>query len=117
MLWLRRNNNFNQLYKCDISDELISPGEFYYKDDTDGLIVKATVYKEIQNAKKEEEWDYSKLNNAENEREYRQLLKEATAQIMRVTLLDRKVAGKYDPNYTESDELKSVYEAKNRGDI
>lgn len=75
MLFLKRNLNFNQLYKCDVSKELIGPGDYYYEDDQDGFIVKAEVYKELKNRKKEEEWDYSILNQAENELEYKECLK------------------------------------------
>ena len=49
MLFLKRNLNFNQLYKCDVSEELIGPGDYYYEDDQDGFIVKAEVYKELKN--------------------------------------------------------------------
>lgn len=97
MLYLRRNTNQYQLEKCGISGELIAPGDFYYIDDEDGLIVKATVYKELKDREKQDNWDYSKLNTATNEYEYRHLLKEATRQMLHSTILDRQVAGKYNP--------------------
>lgn len=108
MLWLRRNTNPYQLEKCGVSGELIAPGDFYYVDDEDGLIIKATIYKELKDRKKEDEWDYSKLNNAVNEYEYRNMLKEATRQMLYSSVLDRKVSGKYDPT-PESNELKELY--------
>ena len=94
MLWLHRNGRFNELYKCHISQELIGPGEYYYQDDEDGLIVKATIYHDMLREKRESEFDYSRLNNAENQREYEEILKEYQRSLNASTLLDRKVAGK-----------------------
>lgn len=120
MLWLTRNTNPYQLEKCDISGELIAPGDWYYVDDVDRIKVKATVYKDLKNKQKEETWDYSKLNNASNEYEYRQKIKEATRQLLAETVLQRKVAIKYDPN-EESEEIQEVYReinsARDRGEI
>ena len=42
MLWLKRNTRFNELMKCDISGDLIGPGDYYYIDDVDGVRIKAT---------------------------------------------------------------------------
>ena len=113
MLFLKRNLNFNQLYKCDISEELIGPGDYYYEDDQDGFIVKAEVYKELKNRKKEEEWDYSILNQAENELEYKRMLKETTMNMLASTLFERKVFNKLEP-VEESETIKELYEEANK---
>lgn len=94
MLYLHRNGRFNELYKCDVSEELIYPGDYYYKDDDDGLIVKATVYHDMLRVKKENEFDYSRLNRAESVRDYKEMLKEYEREFLYETLLDREVAGK-----------------------
>ena len=94
MLWLKRNQYFNELYKCGISEELIGPGDYYYEDDEDGLIIKATVYRRLLDQEKRDRFDYSKLNNARSQREYEDLLKRAEQEFLTQTIFDRKVAGK-----------------------
>lgn len=94
MLWLKRNQRFNELYKCGISDELIGPGDYYYEDDEDGLLVKATVYKRMLDEKRRNEFDYSKINMATSQEEYRKLLARATMEFNTQGLFDRKIAGK-----------------------
>lgn len=96
MLWLKRNIRFNELYKCMISNELIGPGEYYYEDDGDGLIVKATIYRKMLNQKIRDEWDYSKLEGHLSRQEYANYLREAERQFLSATLFDRKIAGKGD---------------------
>ena len=113
MLFLKRNLNFNQLYKYDVSEELIGPGDYYYEDDQDGFIVKAEVYKDLKNRRKEEEWDYSTLNQAENELEYKRILKEVTMNMLASTLLERKVFNKLEP-VEESETIKDLYEEANK---
>lgn len=93
MLHLKRNILFNELYKCGVSGELIGPGDFYYEDDEDGLIVKASVYRRYKDQKIQDEFDYTKLNQASSEREYRDLLQRAQKDFFAQTLLDRKLAG------------------------
>jgi hypothetical protein len=94
MLYLKRNVRFNELYKCGISGELIGPGDYYYEDDEDGLIVKATVYRRLEKEKKEKEFDYTLLNNATSQEEYRQMLIQATREFNNQGLFDRKIAGR-----------------------
>lgn len=105
MLWLKRNNVYTQLMKCDVSNEIIAPGDFYYIDDEDGMRIKATVYKDIKDKSKKETWDYSELNAAQSEREYKRRLQDATRQMLAATVLERKVGGKYDPNPGVEDEI------------
>ena len=88
-------------------------GDYYYEDDQDGFIVKAEVYKELKNRKKEEEWDYSILNQAENELEYKRMLKEATMNMLASTLFERKVFNKLEP-VEESETIKELYEEANK---
>ena len=73
-------------------------GDYYYIDDQDGVRIKATVYKELKEKQKRENWDYSQLNQAKSEAEYKSRLNDMTRQILGATILDRKVTGKYDPN-------------------
>lgn len=110
MLWLKHNNNWNEVMKCGVSGDLIGPGDFYYVDDQDGLIIKATVYKDIMRKQKEETWDYTKINSATNQNEYKKMLQEATRQMLASSVVDRKVAGRADINPgEESDYIKDIY--------
>lgn len=94
MLYLKRVIMPYEALKCQISNEIITYGDYYYEDDEDGFIVKASVYGEELKKKKEEEFDYSKLEQAQSEKEYSDMLKEAEREFLNQTLFDRKVAGK-----------------------
>lgn len=91
MLFLKRNTHFNELYKCGVTEALIGPGEYYYEDDEDGLIVKATEYRRLLDQKKKDEFDYTKLNNATSQREYEEMLKQAERELFTQTLFEREV--------------------------
>lgn len=98
MLRLKRVVYDYEYRNCDISGEIIGYGDFYYEDDEDGLVVKARVYHELKEREARERFDYSKLINAECQREYRELLKQAEKQLKTDTLLDRTVLkGDYRP--------------------
>jgi hypothetical protein len=104
--------------KCDVSGEWIGPGDYYYQDDTDGMKVKATVYRALKDMKKEKEWDYTKINMASNELEYRTMLQQATQQMLTETVLERKVAGKYDPNpNTETQITQEIYDDADENNV
>ena len=96
MLHLKRITHFYEWIKCQISGKIMTYGDWYYEDDEDGLVVDALVYKRMKQEQKEEEWDYSQLQMAKNEREYREKLRELEREYMKKTLLDRKVA--YEEN-------------------
>lgn len=91
MLVLKRITCANDFLMCKVSGEVICPGDFYYKDDDDGLIVRADVYHEYIKKKKESEFDYTKLNNAKSQQEYEEQLKKLEQQFLKDSLLDRKV--------------------------
>lgn len=90
-LHLKRVQYFTDFLKCGISKEIIRHGDYYYEDDEDGLIIKATVYGELKKKKREEEFDYTKLNQAESMRDYQSQLKEYERQFLEQTLFDRKL--------------------------
>lgn len=94
MLRLKRIVYDYEFMKCHISGELIGYGDFYYEDDTDGLIVKARVLHELKEKRRRERFDYSKLARARDQQEYKEILKEAERQLKEDTLLDRKIEGK-----------------------
>ena len=92
MLHLKRVPGFYEWIRCHVSGKIMTYGDWYYEDDEDGLIVDAIVYKQMKQTEKEENWDYSKLQMAQNEREYRQRLKELEKEHLKQGLLKRKVA-------------------------
>ena len=76
-----------------LTGDYIKAGEFYYWDDDDGPVVSLKTYRKFKEAKRLEDWDYSRLENAESQYEYEQAIKEQTRQYNLETLLDRKVEG------------------------
>ena len=91
MLHLKRVTQPFEWERCKISKEYIRYGDYYYYDDTDGLIVKADVYNKLKRAKQEEEFDYSRLNQANSEREYDEIMREKEREYLTATLFDRTV--------------------------
>lgn len=90
-LHLKRVQYFTDHLRCRISNEIIRHGDYYYEDDIDGFVVKASVYGEMRKKKKEDEFDYSKLNNAENMRDYQAQLKEYERAFLEQSLFERKL--------------------------
>ncbi|MCY7865936.1 hypothetical protein [Bacillus atrophaeus] len=94
MLHLKRVVNFNDFIRCKVSGDIISYGDFYYEDDEDGFIVKATVYKAMLREKELNEFNYEKLQRAESQLDYRQALKEYEREFLAQSLFERKIAHK-----------------------
>ena len=92
MLHLKRVTQRYEFIKCKISGKIMTYGDWYYEDDDDGLIVDAIVYKDMERKQREEDWDYSRIQLAENEREYREKLREMQRKHLQETLLNREVA-------------------------
>lgn len=91
MLILKRLVEPYEVRRCDISNEYIVQGDFYYEDDQDGTIVKATVYKKMQKEARDATFDYTLLNQAKSEKEYAQALRKAEKEFLMSTILDRPV--------------------------
>lgn len=94
MLILNRMIHPFEVRKCQISGDLIVYGDFFYEDDEDGLVVKATVYKDMQKKARDDKFDYTLLNKAQNEKEYKQLMKKAEQEYFASTILDRPILEK-----------------------
>lgn len=92
MLHLKRIVHFNEFVRCKVTREIMTQGDYYYEDDEDGFIVKATVYKEMKLQEKRDKFDYAKLEQAANEREYAMMLREYEREIKTQGLLQRKLA-------------------------
>ena len=104
MLHLKRIVYFNEFLRCKVSDQIMMYGDFYYEDDEDGLIVSAKYYNDLKKKRKEEQFDYTELNNAKSQKEYQDQLRQAERELFESTILDRKVYGKDSQNY-EKEEL------------
>lgn len=100
MLILNRMIHPFEVRTCKVSGEMIIYGDYFYHDEVDGLIVKATVYKEMQRKAREDKFDYTLLNQAQNEKEYRELVKKAEKDYFASTILDREV---FDNGNTQQD--------------
>lgn len=89
MLELKQLDQPYEVRKCDISGEFIVYGDWYYEDDTDHKVIKATVYKKLQKEARDKKFDYTLLNRAKSEKEYRDAVKKAEKDFLLATILDR----------------------------
>ena len=94
MLHLKRITQPFEWERSHLTGSYILPGAYYYEDDVDGFIIRADEYAEIKKRKKEDEFDYSKLEAASCEREYEEMMKQAYRDYQYQHVLDRKVSGK-----------------------
>lgn len=97
MLYLKRVQYFNECEKDSISGDLITWGNYYYEDDEDGFKIGLDHYYELKNKFVEDKFDYSKLEQAKSEKEYRLQIQKAERNLWTQTLFDRKIAGKEQP--------------------
>lgn len=91
MLHLKRVTGQYEWERSHLTGSYILPGAWYYEDDEDGFIIRADEYADLKNHKRKEEWDYSKLQQAQNEREYSNMMKQAYREFHQQTVLDRPV--------------------------
>ncbi len=73
-------------------------GDFYYRDDTDGKIISARYYQSLKQQRREENWDYSLLNQAASQKEYQDMLREKEMELLSEEVLDRPVYGRDSDN-------------------
>lgn len=95
LLQLKRVQYHTDWIKCKVSGKILTYGMYYYEDDTDGLIVDAIIYREMKDMEAAAKFDYSKLERAASEKEYKELFKQAEKEFLTSTLLDRKIEGGY----------------------
>lgn len=92
MLILKRMIYPYEVLKCKMSDRFIVYGDFYYQDDEDqNLIISAIEYNKLKKEAKELSFDYSLLAKAQNQKEYRELVKRAEKDYLRATILDKPI--------------------------
>lgn len=91
MLILKRMTVPYEVRKCDLTGNFLVYGDYYYEDDIDGKTISAIEYKKLQQEEKNQMFDYSLIEQAESEKEYRELMKRAQKDYLRATILDRPV--------------------------
>lgn len=89
MLILKRMRYFNEFIRDTVDDRIIGPGEYYFYDPDDGLIISAEHYWELKKQRMEDEWDESWYKAMESERDYKERLRKAEQQYNERTVLDR----------------------------
>lgn len=91
MLILKRMIYPYEVLKCHMTGEMIVYGDFYYEDDEDKTIVKATAYNKLKKEAREMSFDYSLLQKAQNQKEYNEMVKRAQRDYLNATILDRPI--------------------------
>ena len=66
-------------------------GDFYYEDDQTGKRVDAQYYHQLKEEQREENWDYSTLNEAESQRDYQEQLRELEREALSQSILNEEV--------------------------
>ena len=92
----------------DSTGDILMYGDFYYKEDEPDengkyLIIRATTYHQLKKQRKEDNWDYTILNNAESLRDYEKQVKDAYHELVKESILEHKVWGKDSQNYARDE--------------
>lgn len=98
MLKLHRIRHFNEFIRCHASGEILMYGDFYYTND-EGKIISAKYYHNMKEQKRRETFDNSILENAQSQKEYQDLLRQAEQEMLSAEMLDEKVETKAASNY------------------
>lgn len=91
MLILNRMIHPFEVRTCRMTGEMIVYGDYFYEDDEDGIVIKASEYKKLQKEAKKDAFDYTLLNQAKSEKEYKEIIKKAEQSYLKQSILDRKV--------------------------
>jgi len=87
----------------DSTGDTLIYGDFYYEEDEPDengkyLRIRATTYHQLKKERKETNWDYTVLNNAESLRDYEKQIKDAEHELVKESILSHKVWGKDSQN-------------------
>ena len=88
MLILHRSLQPWEVRTCKISGDMINYGDYYYESTIDGSYISADTYHKLKREREEERFDYTLLNQAMNEEEYRDYIKRAESEYLTQTILD-----------------------------
>jgi hypothetical protein len=92
-MWLlTRNLTPGEVRTCKLSRQPIIYGDYYLQDsDNPNIYVKFSEFKKYEKQERERAFDYSLLEQAENETEYKQLLIQAQQEYLASTILGDKI--------------------------
>lgn len=92
MLLLARNLTPGEVRTCRLSRKMIVYGDYYYQDTEDkNLYIKATEYHKLEKQAKIDAFDYSKLEQAQSEKEYRDYMVRAQQEYLTSTILSKEI--------------------------
>lgn len=74
-----------------VTGDYIQYGEFYYKSDKTGAVISRKTYREAKEAERVKNWDYSRLNNAMSQREYREITRQQRQAMVAESILSEGV--------------------------
>lgn len=89
-LELKRIIHPYECLRCHVTDKVIAYGDYYYEDDTDGLIVDFEYYYDCKQEQKMREAEYE-IERALDLQEYEQRMRQAEKDFLTATLFDRPV--------------------------
>jgi hypothetical protein len=93
MLVLQRNLTPGEVRTCKLTGQMIVYGDYYYQDTDDpNLYVLAREYNKLKRQIEEETFDYTLLEKAQNEKEYREYLKMAEQEYLNDNILSMEIA-------------------------
>ncbi len=85
-LHLRRVQYFTDVEKSDLTGDMITYGDFYFVDDEDGFKVSLHEYYDLKKQYEEDNFDQTRLENAQSAAEYRLELERATQEMLTTSL-------------------------------
>ena len=75
-------------------------GDFYYQDMDDlSIVIGARYYNNMKKQRKENQFDYTILNNAKSQKEYQDQLQKAEQEYLQSTMLNMPILGQEAENY------------------
>lgn len=89
MLMLKRMRYFNEFIRDTVDDRIIGPGEYYYEDPDDGLIISAEHYWELKQQYMTDNFDNTYYNYMEDQKDYKERMRQAEQKYNQKTVLQR----------------------------
>ena len=80
-----------EVRRCSLTGDFIVHGDFYFHDDDDNIDVLAREYYRLKRKRDKERFDFTRLNQAQSQREYQDMLKAAQKEQLYASILDREV--------------------------
>lgn len=91
MLRLALLNEPMEVRRCALTGDLIVHGDMYFHDDVDGIDILAREYYRLKRKRDKERFDFTRLNQAQSQKEYQEMLKAAQKEQLYSSILDREI--------------------------